>query len=278
MRCIPAFILSGILMLACVAAAPKNEHVQARMLTDVSAIQPGQPFTAGVLLKIDPKWHVYWLNPGDSGEATKVTFEAPEGFKVDPVQYPVPVKFMQPGDMVGYGYTDEVMITARITPPADLAAGSPVEISANARWLVCEDVCIPGKQSLTASLPVTSSAQPANEQVFQKWAARMPVAKEKSEGPLANAGAQSPADGDGAIELFAEWKDGKAPSKVEWFVAVPDGVMMNDAADETKGNRSTLRFTPFPAPKEAVKVPVIVAYTDASGARRGVTYEVQLPG
>src|SRR5688572_28247036 len=96
------------------AAPAKNEHVQAALLSDVSPIQPGEPFMVGVMLKIDTHWHVYWLNPGDSGEATKVMFEAPEGFKVEPVQYPVPVKFMQPGDMIGYGYMDEVMFTAKV--------------------------------------------------------------------------------------------------------------------------------------------------------------------
>jgi DsbC/DsbD-like thiol-disulfide interchange protein len=258
------------------AAAPKNEHVQATLLTDVSSIQPSQPFTAGVMMKIDPNWHVYWLNPGDSGEATNVKFEAPEGFKVEPTQYPVPVKFMQPGDMIGYGYTDQVMITAKITPPADVPAGSPVEITAKAKWLVCEDVCIPGKAELKANLPVNQTAAPANVEVFKKWAARMPVTRDKSDGAIANAGAMPPTSGNGPLELFAEWKDGQAPAKVEWFVAVPDGVMMKDAEDSTSGNRSTLRFTPFPAPKEPVKVPVIVAYTDAGGQRRGVTYEIQL--
>src|SRR5687768_1565373 len=123
----PVFIVMIAASLAWGAAPAKNEHVQATLLTDVSAIQAGEPFTVGVMLKIDPHWHVYWLNPGDSGEATKVSIEAPEGLKVGPVQLPVPVKFMQPGDMIGYGYMDEVMITAKVTPPADLPPGSPVD-------------------------------------------------------------------------------------------------------------------------------------------------------
>lgn len=275
-RIVPLFIVMIAASLASAAAPAKNEHVQATLLSDVSAIQPGQPFTVGVMLKIDPHWHVYWLNPGDSGEATKVVFEAPEGFKVEPVQLPVPVKFMQPGDMIGYGYMDEVMITAKITPPADPPAGSPIDIVAKAKWLVCEDVCIPGKADLKTSLPVAQSAAPANVELFKQWAARMPVTKEKSDGAIAQVGAVPAKDGAGPLELFAEWKDGKAPAKVEWFVAVPSSVIMKDAADRTEGNRSTLRFTPFPAPAEPLKVPVVIAYTDASGARRGVTYEIQL--
>jgi hypothetical protein len=50
--------------------------VKAELRADVSAVKPGEEFTLGVLLKIKPKWHIYWKYPGDAGLATAVTMEA----------------------------------------------------------------------------------------------------------------------------------------------------------------------------------------------------------
>src|SRR5678815_3819103 len=80
------------------AALPDGKDlVKAELLADVSAIQPGQPFHVGVLLKIKPQWHVYWKNPGESGVATILDLKLPEGFKASPVQYPVPRQHEDPG-------------------------------------------------------------------------------------------------------------------------------------------------------------------------------------
>src|SRR5258708_19004730 len=54
-------VLTIMLLLGFLAApaGADDSHVQCRLLTDVSAIVPGKPFMLGVLLKIDPGWHVY---------------------------------------------------------------------------------------------------------------------------------------------------------------------------------------------------------------------------
>src|SRR4051794_3025095 len=96
------------------ASSANGELVRAKLLADVSAIQPGQPFTVGVLLTIEPGWHVYWKNPGDSGLSTSAKWTLPEGFKAGDLQFPVPTRFDLEGGLVNYGYHDEVMLTATI--------------------------------------------------------------------------------------------------------------------------------------------------------------------
>ena len=59
----------GLLALALAIAAPRAEeakHVRAELLASSGAV-PGQPFQAGLHLKLDPHWHVYWKYPGDAG-------------------------------------------------------------------------------------------------------------------------------------------------------------------------------------------------------------------
>jgi len=136
-----------------VAHAAKPEPVKAELLADVTAVQPGMTFDVGVRLTMEEGWHVYWQNPGDAGLPTKVEWKVPPGFKVKALDYPTPVRFDQPGGVVGYGYRDSLMLIAKVTAPADLKAGSKIEIAANAKWLVCKDVCLPGKAAVKVELP-----------------------------------------------------------------------------------------------------------------------------
>jgi DsbC/DsbD-like thiol-disulfide interchange protein len=62
--------LTLFLALLLLAPAPAHsqkyqgrELVESRLLADVSSITPGQPFTAGLLLKMVPGWHTYWQFP-----------------------------------------------------------------------------------------------------------------------------------------------------------------------------------------------------------------------
>src|SRR4051812_30288621 len=113
------FLILAVAASARAVVSPKD-LVQAELLADVKTVEAGKPFTVGVLLKIKPGWHVYWINPGDAGRATKVTFNLPEGWKAGELKYPLPVHFDQTGGILGYGYHDEVMLTAQITPPQNL--------------------------------------------------------------------------------------------------------------------------------------------------------------
>ena len=44
------------------------EHVEVELVAGHESVQPGSESFVGLLFKLDPGWHVYWKNPGDSGE------------------------------------------------------------------------------------------------------------------------------------------------------------------------------------------------------------------
>lgn len=152
-----------------------RELVKAELLADTSAIVPGKPFTVGVLLHMQPHWHTYWKFSGDAGLPSEIKWELPPGWKAGEIQWPVPRKLLDPGDIETYGYEDEVMLLQEITPPDSLGHG-PVKISAQANWLVCERLCIPGSAnlSLTLTRSTSSSSSPANAELFARWRKRLP--------------------------------------------------------------------------------------------------------
>src|ERR1700704_3580458 len=144
-----AFALSGN-----VAA---TDNVKARLVSEVSAIAPGQSFWVALEFNIRDGWHTYWRNPGDSGQATTLKWQLPAGFTAGDVVWATPHRFELP-PLVNYGYAKHAMHLVNITAPADLKAGTPVVLSAKASWLVCADVCIPEDAELQLKLP--ASAQP----------------------------------------------------------------------------------------------------------------------
>ncbi len=150
-----------------------RELVKATLLADTSAIVPGKPFTAGLLLRMAPGWHTYWKFSGDAGLPTEVKWHLPDGWKAGEIQWPVPLKTNDPGDIQTYGYQDEVLLMQEITPPAKID-NLPVRLSAEANWLVCEKICIPGSANLQLELPISTTRTAENTDLFARYRRLLP--------------------------------------------------------------------------------------------------------
>jgi thiol:disulfide interchange protein/DsbC/DsbD-like thiol-disulfide interchange protein len=170
------FAAVTLLAMLCPALAQKyegRELVQAKLLADVTAVVPGKPFTVGLLLHMVPNWHTYWKFPGDAGIPTEIKWKLPEGWKAGEIQWPIPLKLDEPGDIQIYGYHDEVLLMQEITLPASLKDTS-VQLAADTNWLVCEKICIPGSASLNVDLPVAAESASANEEIFSRYRRSLP--------------------------------------------------------------------------------------------------------
>ena len=150
-----------------------KELVKAELLADTNAIVPGKPFTIGLLLRMAPGWHTYWKFSGDAGLPTEIKWKLPPGWKIGEIQWPIPLKTTDPGDIQTYGYQDEVLLVQEITPPAAVS-GSTVKLVAEANWLVCEKICIPGNASLQLELPRSTTGAPANAEIFAHYRRLLP--------------------------------------------------------------------------------------------------------
>ena len=170
----PAVWSVALLFCVVTAGAQSNGgHVTASLLADTTAIVPGLPFTGGLLLKMQPGWHTYWRDPGDSGLATTVKWDLPPGFHAGAIQWPAPIRHVEPGDMKVNIYQDEVMLLVVITPPAHINPGK-VTLQCKVDWLACKESCIPGSAELSLTLPIAQTATPANSKLFGKYSAQIP--------------------------------------------------------------------------------------------------------
>jgi len=165
--------------LAALAQTPVTApEVQLELLADRTHVVAGETLQLGLRFRISEEhWHIYWENPGDSGMATDARVTAPEGFRVGPLRFPGPASYFQPGDIVNYGYEDEVVIFVPVHVPADLGSRSEFEFAVEARWLVCKEVCFIGNAEARLTLPVADRATiagEANAEILEPFRKRLP--------------------------------------------------------------------------------------------------------
>jgi thiol:disulfide interchange protein DsbD len=132
-----------------------SPHSDIALISEKTSIQPGVPFWVASRLKMEPQWHSYWINPGDAGLATSLSWELPAGFKAGPIVWPHPEKISLP-PLMSYGYENEVWLLTQITPPQNLSQNS-VTLRAKAKWLVCKEACLPASADISLTLPVEST-------------------------------------------------------------------------------------------------------------------------
>jgi thiol:disulfide interchange protein len=140
------------------AAPPMSELVQAELLAEPATIAPGQPFWVAVRLRMKEGWHTYWRNPGDSGEATAITWQLPPGFEAGPIQWPMPHR-LPVAHLLNFGYERETTLLTEIKSSSNVDAKRPVSIAANVSWLVCQKECIPGEARLPLTLPIAGAGR-----------------------------------------------------------------------------------------------------------------------
>jgi DsbC/DsbD-like thiol-disulfide interchange protein len=139
------------LLLTALLFVGDEPEVKAELIPTKVEISPGGTTLLAIHLTLEPGWHVYWENPGDSGLATTAQVKGPEGFVIGPVLYPTPESIEQPGGLVCYGYEDSACLFVEVTAPENLK-GDEFSFTAEVQWLICEEVCFYGEAKLSTKL------------------------------------------------------------------------------------------------------------------------------
>jgi thiol:disulfide interchange protein len=153
----------GAVQAAVPAEAP---HVIGRLIADQTAVEAGKPFRLGVELTMQPNWHTYYREPGDAGMATRIQWQLPPGFSVSSLKWQRPHRFDDAG-ITTFGYADKTLIAATVTPPKALAGGAKLKFGAKVKWLSCREVCIPGGQDVSLTLPTVAPGKAAQDNTAQ---------------------------------------------------------------------------------------------------------------
>jgi DsbC/DsbD-like thiol-disulfide interchange protein len=269
----------GTPLAAAGADATAGGHVRLDLLADTAAVVAGRAFTVGVRCRVEPGWHIYWKNPGDAGLPTDVRLAVPPGFTVSPEPWPLPIRFMQGPEIVGYGYEGDVTFLFRVTPPAALAGVARIRLEADCAWLACRNVCVRGQGQASLSLPVSPAAAPANTAFFKAFRNNLPVPAGQPGAPARARveGAIPPGGAGGQFRVDLTWT--RPVTAVEWFPGPAPALEISDGGAETRDGASRIRFTARPLTGQTVPAApfeIVVAAIDPAGRRVGVTVAVPL--
>lgn len=129
-------------------------HAWAHLLVDHTTVAPGQTLRAAVLITLDDGWHVYWRNPGEAALPTQVEFGGNGVAGVGAIAWPLPEAFLAGGDILTFGYSHEVALSAPVTIAT--TARDEVILRATVSYLACNVQCVPGDAILERRLTVAA--------------------------------------------------------------------------------------------------------------------------
>jgi DsbC/DsbD-like thiol-disulfide interchange protein len=134
-------------------------HGTLELVSENTAVVPGQEFTVGLQFRMEKGWHIYWVNPGDSGEPPHVTWTLPKGLTAGEIMWPAPRR-MGASTIVNYVYDGDVLLMLPVRAGADYSASSSDKLQASVRFLICsEQMCVPGKAQLSLAIPVKAQGK-----------------------------------------------------------------------------------------------------------------------
>jgi thiol:disulfide interchange protein DsbD len=273
-----AAVALGVLPAAAVACgqplgpgAGTGDLVKIRALTDVSPVGPGQTFHLVIVFNIEPKWHIYWKNPGEGAMPPRVIVEAPRGFEVAPPRWPRPTAVESP---IGpeYCYFDEVALFVPIKTPPRLTDGR-VTLRARVDWAVCRNVCRLGSGECSVVVQTTARATPApptevTDPAVRKHRKRLPRALDQVDG-----GAIS---WDGTVLTVSGPTGGR--TSAAFFPDHSPGVTYDEPKIDVRADRFVVRVSVDLDPDNALGEPMVVGGLVALGRNLDdPCYDFQLP-
>jgi len=247
-------------------------HTEARLVLAAATARPGDTVLAGVQLRMDPRWHIYWRNPGASGMATKVAWQLPAGITPGAIQWPVPEK-LPDEDLTTYIYTNEVVLLVPLKLADDLRPG-PLDLKASVSWLECDVQCVPGSAEVEASLGVGNETKPSKDaDLLHAWQTKLP---KSGEALSARAWWENAAAGKSRY-LLLEWKSPTAASEADFFPDASEEFEVQPVTERVPAESGKIRLR-----KEVKKLAgdwprqISGVMIQQSGPAR-LAYEVNLP-
>ena len=122
-------------------------HARASLIANLQDSQQ-ESFYLGVRLEMQEGWHTYWENPGDSGSPFDAQWNVDQGIIVENVEWPTPVTIPYP-PLMTFGYEGDVVFPFKVFRAID---SNLSKINLEFDFLICADICIPEKASLSLDL------------------------------------------------------------------------------------------------------------------------------
>lgn len=160
-----AFFLSLCLFFAALVPgyAAESESVDtgkvvASLVSSHDSAAPGETIELALRTILDPGWHTYWRNPGDSGEPVQLDWQLPEGWETEEITWPLPMT-LPTGPIINYGFEGAPLFPVSAAVPETAEPGTIQTLTLDFYYLVCADICIPENGSASIDMPIGESVK-----------------------------------------------------------------------------------------------------------------------
>jgi DsbC/DsbD-like thiol-disulfide interchange protein len=251
---------------AAILSQAATQHATVELISRQTSVKPGSDLQLGVHFILEKGWHIYWINPGDSGQPPSFAWHLPPGFSAGETQWPRPERLQPSKELVDYGYGDEVLLPVTIHATSAIGDGSPAEFAMDAKWLICREVCIPEHSSLHLTVPVTSTVgvNQQHAQLFAKTDKLFPQALPRAW----NANVTSTSD-----DFILTIRAGKSITKAEFFPLDP-GQIDNAAPQKLQPTSNGAKMT---LKKSDLLVTLITVLRGVLVIPGGPAYRIEAP-
>src|ERR1035441_8368223 len=133
------FLAAAGLPVLAASSSADVPHVHVQLVVPEDQIYPAGSNELGLYFKLEPGWHIYWKNAGDSGEPPHLRWTLPEGVTAGPLQFPAP-KRLPLGPLMDFGYEGEVLFPLELKVDENVAKTASlgmITLHTHADWLVC---------------------------------------------------------------------------------------------------------------------------------------------
>ena len=250
---------------------PKEDHLQVRLISPVTATGDKTVIPVAMEVKLQPNWDTYWRTPGDAGLAPALDWKGSENFKSADLKYPAPKRQVL-ADLENIIYTDAV------TFPIDVSVENPgqaLNLKLHVEFLVCNQICVPEKHDVALELPAGDAKPSSDATAYQEALDSLP---KKAEGDFHFDKVWLDFDPANKNYVVVEATAPKAPSRdADIFIENPAGLTYGKPAVtyDAKANKLTLRSEihsndPLDAIKSSLaKAPFTLTFVDKGGSFEG---------
>jgi len=168
MRYLSLFLI--IFIISAEARSVKTDHAEISIVGNSNIVSEPGVIQLGYKFVFSPGWHTYWINPGDSGGPPIFEFNSPSGWDIKENIWPGPQRIIYP-PLMTFGYVDEVIFPFEL----NLKNLNEQATEITAKFLVCDDICVPEEATLLLSLKNGILNIDENPEELNKWLNRVPI-------------------------------------------------------------------------------------------------------
>lgn len=147
------FVMFGTFLASSCAIANEIPHGSVELISENQGISPGQQTYFGFKFELEKGWHIYWVNPGDSGQPPQFEWHLPPGLAHGDTEWPAPQRIGSP-PIVDFGYQNSTTLLVPVRLSSDAPAKGAEQLAVTLKVLVCQEICIPGKAQVSMNVPI----------------------------------------------------------------------------------------------------------------------------